>query len=83
MMRKKKHTGWWIVGIVVVILVAAGLSVGANGGFYPQRWITVGTIGPDVQVWQHIANSKQAKDEGLKIKVKSFTDPVALKPGDC
>ena len=33
MMRKKKHTGWWIVGIVVVILVAAGLSVGANGGF--------------------------------------------------
>ncbi len=78
MMRKKKHTGWWIVGIVVVILVAAGLSVGANGGFTRNDEITVGTIGPDVQVWQHIANSKQAKDEGLKIKVKSFTDPVAL-----
>ncbi len=30
-----------------------------------------------------LQNSKQAKDEGLKIKVKSFTDPVALKPGDC
>lgn len=78
MMRKKKHTGWWIVGIVVVILVAAGLSVGANGGFTRNDEITVGTIGPDVQVWQHIANSKQAKSEGLKIKVKSFTDPVAL-----
>ena len=50
MMRKKKHTGWWIVGIVVVILVAAGLSVGANGGFTRNDEITVGTIGPDVQV---------------------------------
>ena len=44
MMRKKKHTGWWIVGIVVVILVAAGLSVGANGGFTRNDEITVGTI---------------------------------------
>lgn len=77
-MRKKKHPIWWIIGIVVIILVGVGLSVGANGGVARKNEITVGTIGPDVQVWQHIANSKQAKNEGLKIKVKSFTDPVAL-----
>ncbi|MBB1079591.1 metal ABC transporter substrate-binding protein [Limosilactobacillus sp. STM2_1] len=77
-MRKKKHTKWWIIGIIVVILLGAGLSVGANGGFAKKDEITLGTIGPDVQIWQHIADSKQAKDAGVKIKVKSFTDPVAL-----
>lgn len=77
-MRNKKHTGWWIIGIIVVILLGVGLSVGANGGFARKDEVTVGTIGPDVQIWQHIADSEQAKKAGLKIKVKSFTDPVAL-----
>lgn len=80
-MRKQKHTKWWIIGIIgiiVVILLGAGLSVGANGGFAKKDEVTLGTIGPDVQIWQHIADSKQAKEAGLKIKVKSFTDPVAL-----
>ncbi|MBC8743434.1 metal ABC transporter substrate-binding protein [Lactobacillus sp. Marseille-P7033] len=77
-MRNKKHTSWWIIGIIVVILLGVGLSVGANGGFARKDEVTVGTIGPDVQIWQHIADSKQAQKAGLKIKVKSFTDPVAL-----
>lgn len=77
-MRNKKHTSWWIIGIIVVILLGVGLSAGANGGFARKDEVTVGTIGPDVQIWQHIADSKQAKKAGLKIKVKSFTDPVAL-----
>lgn len=77
-MRKKRQTKWWIIGIVAVILIGVGLSVGANGGFTRKDEITLGTIGPDVQVWQHIAKSKQAKAAGLQIKVKSFTDPVAL-----
>lgn len=77
-MRNKKHTSWWIIGIVVVILLGVGLSVGANGGFARKDEVTVGTIGPDVQIWQHIADSEQAQKAGLKIKVKSFTDPVAL-----
>lgn len=76
--RRKKRTLWWIIGIVVVLIVAGGLSVGANGGFGSSKEITVGTIGPDVQIWQHIAKSKQAKQAGLKIRVKSFTDPIAL-----
>ncbi|WP_093626445.1 MetQ/NlpA family ABC transporter substrate-binding protein [Limosilactobacillus gorillae] len=77
-MRRKRQTKWWIVGIIIVILLGVGLSVGTNGGLTKKDKITLGTVGPDVQIWQHIANSKQAKEVGLKIKVKSFTDPVAL-----
>lgn len=40
--------------------------------------ITIGAIGPDVKVWEHIADSSQAKKAGLQIKVKSFTDGVSL-----
>lgn len=76
--RKKRQAWWWIIGIVVVLVIAIGVTFGANGGPLGNRTITLGTIGPDVQIWQHIAKSKQAKQDHLKIKVKSFTDPVAL-----
>lgn len=76
--RRRKRTLWWIIGIVVVLFAAGVLSIGVNGGFAGKKEITVGTIGPDVQVWQHIADSKQAKQAGVKIRVKSFTDPVGL-----
>lgn len=76
--RRRKRTLWWIIGIVAFIVVAGVLSVAANGGFHREKEITVGTIGPDVQVWQHIAKSKEAKQAGLKIRVKSFTDPIGL-----
>lgn len=76
--RRRRRTWAWIIGIVVVIVAAIAVTFGANGGPLGNRTITLGTIGPDVQIWQHIAKSKQAKQEHLKIKVKSFTDPVAL-----
>ena len=79
-MRKKRgrKIWWWVIGIVVVLAAAFGLGVASNGGPLGNREITIGTIGPDVQVWQHIAKSKEAKQAGLKIRVKDFTDPVAL-----
>lgn len=79
-MRKKRgrKIWWWVIGIVVVLAAAFGLSVASNGGPLGNKEITIGTIGPDVQVWQHIAKSKEAKQAGLKIRVKDFTDPVAL-----
>lgn len=76
--RRRKTIWWWLIGILVVIVAGIGLSFGANGGPLGNKEITVGTIGPDVQVWQHIAKSKAAKKAHLKIRVKSFTDPVAL-----
>lgn len=76
---RKKHTfWWWVLGIVLVLLIGGGLSSAANGGPLGKKTITLGTIGPDVQIWQHIAKSDQAKKAGLKIRVKSFTDPIAL-----
>ncbi|KRM26003.1 MetQ/NlpA family ABC transporter substrate-binding protein [Limosilactobacillus panis] len=79
-MRKKRgrKIWWWVIGIVVVLAAAFGLGVASNGGPLGNKEITIGTIGPDVQVWQHIAKSKEAKQAGLKIRVKDFTDPVAL-----
>lgn len=79
-MRKKRgrKIWWWVIGIVVVLAAAFGLGVASNGGPLGNKEITIGTIGPDVQAWQHIAKSKEAKQAGLKIRVKDFTDPVAL-----
>ena len=76
--RKKRTIWWWVVGIIAVVAIGLGLSSAANGGPLGKKTITLGTIGPDVQIWQHIAKSDQAKKVGLKIRVKSFTDPVAL-----
>lgn len=76
--RKRRRIWWWVIGIIIVIAAGLGLSSAANGGPLGRRTITLGTIGPDVQIWQHIAKSDQAKKVGLKIRVKSFTDPVAL-----
>ena len=53
-MRNKKHTSWWIIGIIVVILLGVGLSVGANGGFARKDEVTVGTIGPDAVSYTHL-----------------------------
>ncbi|QZN92336.1 metal ABC transporter substrate-binding protein [Limosilactobacillus panis] len=76
--KRGRKIWWWVIGIVVVLAAAFGLGVASNGGPLGNREITIGTIGPDVQVWQHIAKSKEAKQARLKIRVKDFTDPVAL-----
>ncbi|MDR7663274.1 MetQ/NlpA family ABC transporter substrate-binding protein [Limosilactobacillus fermentum] len=68
---------WWLVAILIIILAAFGLHL-ATSSKVSQHTVTVGAIGPDVQVWQHIAKSKAAKKAGIKINVKSFTDPIGL-----
>ncbi len=78
-MKKRGRKKWaWLLALVVIILVGVGLNYAANGGPTSKQTITVGSLGADVKVWQHIAKSKAAKQAGLTIKVKSFTDPVQL-----
>ncbi|WP_125711202.1 MetQ/NlpA family ABC transporter substrate-binding protein [Companilactobacillus zhongbaensis] len=56
------------------IFVLAGCGSGSNS----EDSVTVGSQGSDLEIWEHIAKSQQAKDAGLKIKVKEITDGTQL-----
>lgn len=77
-MKKKGKILCWIVGIVIVIAAGFGLKNVASGGTSAKGTITLGTVGTDEQIWDHIAKSKEAKAAGIKLRVKGFSDPVAL-----
>lgn len=82
MRRKKKQQRLIAAGIALVVIIAAFFAFRLTSSRQTAKsqtaTITVGSIGPDVQVWQHIAKSSQAKKLGLKIKVKAFTDGPSL-----
>ena len=81
-MAKHKQGKWWfLLGLAAIVAVGLGLHWATNGQNYDEETITIGSLGADVKVWQHIAASPAAKEAGLKIKVKSFTDPVQLNRG--
>ena len=81
-MRRKKKQRLIAAAIALVVIIAAFLAFRLTSSRQTAQsqttTITVGSIGPDVQVWQHIAKSSQAKKLGLKIKVKAFTDGPSL-----
>lgn len=81
MRRKKKHQRL-IAAIALIVIIAAFFALRLTSSRQTAKsqttTVTVGSIGPDVQVWQHIAKSSQAKKLGLKIKVKAFTDGPSL-----
>ena len=81
-MRRKKKQRLIAAAIALVVIIAAFFAFRLTSSRQTAKsqttTITVGSIGPDVQVWQHIAKSSQAKKMGLKIKVKAFTDGPSL-----
>lgn len=82
MRRKKKQQRLIAAAIALVAIIAAFFALRLTSSRQTAKnqttTVTVGSIGPDVQVWQHIAKSSQAKKLGLKIKVKAFTDGPSL-----
>lgn len=82
MRRKKKQQRLIAAAIALVVIIAAFFALHLTSSRQTAKsqttTVTVGSIGPDVQVWQHIAKSSQAKKLGLKIKVKAFTDGPSL-----
>lgn len=82
MRRKKKQQRLIAAAIALVVIIAAFFALRLTSSRQTAKsqttTVTVGSIGPDVQVWQHIAKSSQAKELGLKIKVKAFTDGPSL-----
>ncbi|ALT46522.1 MetQ/NlpA family ABC transporter substrate-binding protein [Lactobacillus delbrueckii] len=82
MRRKKKHQRLIAATIALIVIIAAFFALRLTSSRQTAKsqttTVTVGSIGPDVQVWQHIAKSSQAKKLGLKIKVKAFTDGPSI-----
>lgn len=82
MRRKKKQQRLIAAAIALVVIIAAFFALRLTSSRQTAKsqktTVTVGSIGPDVQVWQHIAKSSQAKKLGLKIRVKAFTDGPSL-----
>lgn len=81
-MRKKKRNRLIAIIVAIVVIICGFFAYQSHSNSEKAKQekttITVGSIGPDVNIWQHIAKSSQAKKLGLKIKVKSFTDGVTL-----
>lgn len=82
MRRKKKQQRLIAAAIALVVIIAAFFALRLTSSRQTAKsqttTVTVGSIGPDIQVWQHIAKSSQAKKLGLKIKVKAFTDGPSI-----
>ncbi|RMW44591.1 MetQ/NlpA family ABC transporter substrate-binding protein [Lactiplantibacillus pentosus] len=76
-----KKSFWWLIGIIIVIVIAIlGIHAATSHSASSTKTstITVGSQGSDYDIWQHIAKSKDAKNMGLKIKIKQITDGVQL-----
>lgn len=80
--KKEKAAAAHRAAIALVVIIAAFFALRLTSSRQTAKsqttTVTVGSISPDVQVWQHIAKSSQAKKLGLKIKVKTFTDGPSL-----
>ncbi|AVK61201.1 metal ABC transporter substrate-binding protein [Lactobacillus sp. CBA3605] len=76
----KKLIGW-LIAIIVVLGGGWGIhqiSSHQTAQASHTDTIVVGSQGSDYDIWQHIAKTKDAKQLGLKIKVKQITDGVQL-----
>lgn len=63
-----------ILALSIILLVGCGNKAKAS----QNDTIIVGSQGSDLDIWEHIAKSSQAKKLGLKIKTKEITDGAQL-----
>ena len=75
-MSKKWHKIFGTIILALSIFVLAGCGKSASAS--TNKTITIGSQGSDLEIWEHIAKSSQAKQAGLKIKVKEITDGTQL-----
>ncbi|WP_353989529.1 MetQ/NlpA family ABC transporter substrate-binding protein [Pediococcus argentinicus] len=80
-----KKSYLYILGtLAVVALIIVGIHNVGNFVRHHQAEsapITIGSVGSDYDIWQHIAQSPEAKKAGLNLKVKEVTDSVQLNKG--
>ncbi|WP_429971762.1 MetQ/NlpA family ABC transporter substrate-binding protein [Fructilactobacillus sp. Tb1] len=70
----------WIIGIVIVLVVGfiGYQTFDHHNTASSSKTITIGSYGPDTEVWEHIAKMPETKKAGLNLKVKDFADGVSL-----
>lgn len=68
----------WIAKAVLGVTLVLGLAACGQASTSKSDTINVGAMVSDVQIWQHIAKSPEAKKAGVKLKVTSFDDGVQL-----
>ncbi|ANZ57717.1 metal ABC transporter substrate-binding protein [Fructilactobacillus lindneri] len=71
----------WAAGIVVVLAIGFGFYhtfIGNHQENNSSKTITIGSYGPDTEVWEHIAKLPETKKAGLNLKVQDFSDGVSL-----
>ena len=76
-----KIKNWLILigSLVILGVVSVGLhTFNTYKIAHAPKQITVGSMGSDYVVWQHIAKSKEAKALNLKIRVKQINDGVQM-----
>jgi len=70
MKKVKKLLFSVVLAFSVILLAGCGNQAKAS----KDSTITIGSQGSDLNIWEHISKSSQAKKLGLKIKVKEITD---------
>jgi len=77
-----KKSAYWLIGIVLVVVLAAfgihSISGTQAANKSKSSSILIGSQGSDIDIWQHIAKTNDAKKLGLKIRVKNIADGVQL-----
>ncbi|USS84577.1 MetQ/NlpA family ABC transporter substrate-binding protein [Fructilactobacillus myrtifloralis] len=75
-----KKTWKWIIGIAVVLgIVGLGWhQFGGQAGRSSVKTVTLGSYGPDTQVWEYIAKLPETKKAGINLQVRDFSDGVSL-----
>ncbi|MQS75059.1 MetQ/NlpA family ABC transporter substrate-binding protein [Companilactobacillus halodurans] len=63
-----------VLALSVFLLVGCGKQAKAT----EEGNVVIGSQGSDLNIWEHIAKSPQAKDLGLNIKTKEITDGAQL-----
>jgi len=75
-MLTKRHK---LIGLGIIIAAVGLEAIGYQSVIHADnKSVTIGSMTSDAQIWRHIAQSKAAQQAHLTIKVKEFTDGVAL-----
>lgn len=81
-MKKQWFAGMALSALVVLAACGNNSATGGNSSAAASsdgtQTITIGSMGSDAQIWEHIADSQAAKDAKLDIKVKEIDGGVEL-----